>query len=112
MAVVDLQSILDRIEILNTGETKDLYISLLEDLTDSFGGAGNTTDEIETLKLQMEDLEKKAEEIEETWRNKYIARFKQPADTEKKEEEKEEEEKEEEKDYFSEEEIKEEWKNG
>ena len=109
MAVVNLQSILDRIEILNGGETKDVYVSLLEDLTDSFGGSG-ASDEISTLKAKIEELEGKVKETEETWRNKYIERFKQPSDS--KEEKEEEAEVEEEKDYFTEEELEEEWKNG
>lgn len=114
MAVVELKDIIDRLEILNTDEHKDLYVSLLEDITDSFGDGG---EEISALRKQIEDLEAKVKEVDDSWKEKYIQRFKEgnkeEVKGETKEEGKEEGKKnsEEKKSELSMEELVEEWKN-
>ena len=107
MAVVELKDIIDRLEILNTDEHKDIYVSLLEDITDSFGDGGK---EISELRKQIEDLEAKVKEVDDSWREKYIQRFKDGKKEEVKEEVEVKEEDEEEKTELSPEELVEEWK--
>lgn len=109
MAIVAMEDILNRLDILNKDDTKDLYVSLLEDITDSFGGNNNA---LADLKEKLEEAERKISETEEFWRNKYIERFKGNDSKESPEDKSAANQEEEEtvSDSFSEEELVEEWK--
>lgn len=110
MAIVAMEDILNRLDILNKDDTKDLYVSLLEDITDSFGGNDNA---LADLKEKLEEAERKISETEEFWRNKYIERFKGNDSKDSLEDESaaaNQEEEETVSNSFSEEELIEEWK--
>lgn len=104
MAVRTSEEIIKDLEFLNDGDTKELYVKLLEDITDSVNGDSVRIGELESA---LEDQKKLVEE----YREKYISRFKNgKKEEEEVEEEKEEEEVEEEKEVTIED-VEEVWKD-
>ena len=102
MAVRTAQEIMGDLEFLNDGDTAELYVKLLEDIKDSVAG------DVSEIRSKLEEAEKKAEEVEKQWRERYIERFGGLSeDTPEKEEVEEVEEVEE---TYSDEEIIDEWK--
>jgi hypothetical protein len=75
MAIVDKQSLLDRITGLGSD---DVIISLLEDISDTIDSmeTNDKTEEIEALQSKVTELEAQVQQVEANWRERYINRFK------------------------------------
>lgn len=104
MAIRKAEEIISDLEILNDGDTKELYVKLLEDITDSVNG---DTVRIEELEAALEEQKKLVEE----YREKYISRFKDGKKEEEHEEEEENEEEEEQEKEVTIEDVEEVWKD-
>ena len=60
-------------DALGDNITSDKGIALLEDINDTFADSkGGSTKELED---KIAELEKEKEELDKTWRDKYVARF-------------------------------------
>lgn len=105
MAIRKAEEIIEDLAFLDKDDTRDIYIKLLEDITDSM-------DDIRYSDL--EDALKKAQEETESYKTKYIERFKSGKKEDEMEDIKTEEDvtKEDEIEEVSIEDIKEDWKNG
>lgn len=69
MAVRTAEELIESISVLNTDDTKDLYVSLLEDITDSI------PKDLAEIRQKLADAEEKAKQVEDEWRERYINRF-------------------------------------
>lgn len=69
MAVVSKEELIANIKDYIGERTDDESIAILENVTDTLDSFGDDRTE------EIEELERKVKEVEETWRKKYIERF-------------------------------------
>lgn len=72
--ILDKQALIEKAKSLIGERTDDDFISFLEDLTDTIDSV-KITDDVQSLKDRIAELEEKNATIDNDWRNKYIARF-------------------------------------
>jgi hypothetical protein len=76
MAVVSKEQLMSQIKNVLGDNTSDEAISLLENVSDTLDASSNA--DAEELKKQLAEAQKKAEEIDKNWREKYTNRFNAP----------------------------------
>lgn len=76
MAVLTREDYLSRLQELIGERNDDEALGILEDFTDTFdNGMSDNSEELTALRDEVENLKNENVELENTWRNKYKARF-------------------------------------
>ena len=65
-------------DALGDNKTSDAGIALLEDIADTLDASSST--DVDDLKKQLEEANKKVEDTDKAWREKYTQRFNSPID--------------------------------